>query len=433
MPQARLIIDNPILVSRQRCNRALATIVCSLGVAGAFAGHVTAQTVSSDESFASAPAPLALPATTFMIDAGRMVTATVELRSEATIYGQEIRLKQVARWSDADNALMQPLGELILARAEADRPFRSLTVEQVQTVLRDAGINLATLRFTGATSCRVARSDVRFDEAAAMMAWAKPNEPVAAESTDDLVMVAREETERPQATVEVGRTDLSRETDDFGPRSLQAILLADVASRLNLDRNDLQLTFKPADEKVLNLAEPQFRFTIDPRRVRALGTVVWDVTILTEGGQHKTTIQADAKAWQDQVIVDRPIASRQVIRAEDVITRRVLSDETPPDTLVSLPQIVGQQATRNLPAGALMTARLVQAVPLVKAGQLVSVTLGQGGVRIKTVARAAESGTFGQTIKVKNETTKDVYDVKITGPQTGVVGDLGSEDVALAQ
>jgi hypothetical protein len=30
-----------------------------------------------------------------------------------------------------------------------------------------------------------------------------------------------------------------------------------------------------------------------------------------------------------------------------------------------------------------------------------------------------ESGTFGQTIRVKNEATKDVYEVVLTGPQTG--------------
>ncbi|HEV7299657.1 MAG TPA: flagellar basal body P-ring formation chaperone FlgA [Tepidisphaeraceae bacterium] len=418
------------IADRRRYRSLIALALC---VTATVAGQAAAQSTLDDTAPAPIATPLALPATVFMTDASRLATAVVELRSEAKVYGQEIRFKQIARWSDADNALMQPLGELIVARAEDETPFRSLTVEQVQTVLCDAGINLATLRFTGATSCRVARADVRFDETEAMMAWAKPNEPMAVEAVDDLIMVAPSGTAKPQATPAGHRLNGADDLVQTSPRSLRAQLVSDLASRLSLDRANLQLTFKPTDEKVLNLAEPQFRFTLDARRVRALGTVVWDVTILTDGGQHKTTIQADAKAWQDQVIVDKPIAARQVIRADDVTTRRVLSDETPTDTLVSLSQIVGQQATRNLPAGALMTARLIQAVPLVRAGQLVSVTLGQGGIRIKTVARAAESGTFGQTIKVKNETTRDVYDVKITGPQMGVVGDLTDHDVALAQ
>jgi flagella basal body P-ring formation protein FlgA len=380
-----------------------------------------------------ANAPLALPEATFMSAGGRFSSAAVELRSEATIYGDEVRLKQIARWSDADAAALQPLAELIVSRIDAGTAYRVLTVDEVRTVLTEAGVNQATLRFTGVTSCRVTRSDVAFDENAALRAWVRPDAPAPVEDIEGLTIVDPIHAAKPQAAKAAATRNLSVATsDDAGVRNLRSMLVDDVASRLQVDRNDLQVDFKPADERVLNLSEPQFRFTIDPRRVRELGTVAWDVTILTQAGQHKASITATAQAWQEQVIVDKPIAAKQVIREGDVVRQRVLASESAPDTLVTLSQVVGQQATRNLPAGALLTARLVQAVPLVRAGQLVSVTLGQGGIRIKTVARAAESGTFGQTIKVKNETTRDVYDVRITGPQAGVVGDGAADEVAIA-
>src|SRR5438045_8074725 len=41
--------------------------------------------------------------------------ATLELKSEATIVGAEVKLKQICRWSDADNAAMSPLAELTVA------------------------------------------------------------------------------------------------------------------------------------------------------------------------------------------------------------------------------------------------------------------------------------------------------------------------------
>jgi flagella basal body P-ring formation protein FlgA len=72
-----------------------------------------------------------------------------------------------------------------------------------------------------------------------------------------------------------------------------------------------------------------------------------------------------------------------------------------------------------------LTARMVDAVQLVKAGQFVTVTLTQGTVNIKTVAKALEGGTYGQTIRVKNEATKDVFQVILTGPQTATMN-LGS-------
>jgi flagella basal body P-ring formation protein FlgA len=59
---------------------------------------------------------------------------------------------------------------------------------------------------------------------------------------------------------------------------------------------------------------------------------------------------------------------------------------------------------------------------LAKSGQFVTVTLNQGSVQIRTVARAMESGSYGETIKVRNEDTRDVYDVTLTGPQTATIG-----------
>jgi flagella basal body P-ring formation protein FlgA len=71
----------------------------------------------------------------------------------------------------------------------------------------------------------------------------------------------------------------------------------------------------------------------------------------------------------------------------------------------------------------------VQAVPLARSGQLITVTLSRGGVRIKTVGRAMGEGSYGQTIKVKNEATKEIYEVILTGPQTAEMngGSMGGD------
>jgi flagella basal body P-ring formation protein FlgA len=59
----------------------------------------------------------------------------------------------------------------------------------------------------------------------------------------------------------------------------------------------------------------------------------------------------------------------------------------------------------------------------------VNVTLTQGGVQLQTVAKAMEAGSFGESIKVKNEQTGDIYEVTLTGPQTATMGaSAGGED-----
>jgi flagella basal body P-ring formation protein FlgA len=75
-------------------------------------------------------------------------------------------------------------------------------------------------------------------------------------------------------------------------------------------------------------------------------------------------------------------------------------------------------AGRDVKLGTILTARLIDPTILVKSGQLVSITLTQGAISAKSVARATEQGTIGQTIRVKNEVTNNLFDVVVTGPQT---------------
>jgi flagella basal body P-ring formation protein FlgA len=72
---------------------------------------------------------------------------------------------------------------------------------------------------------------------------------------------------------------------------------------------------------------------------------------------------------------------------------------------------------------------MIDPIQLVKTGQYVTIGVSQGGVQVKTVARALEAGAFGQSIKVKNETTKDIFDVTVTGPQTATLSAPAPQDI----
>src|SRR4030095_14307182 len=108
--------------------------------------------------------------------------------------------------------------------------------------------------------------------------------------------------------------------------------------------------------------------------------------------------------------VAKPLSGKQIITESDVIQRRTLIDRQIEDTVLDAPQTVGQQAARDLKPGTVLTARLVDAVQLVRPGQFVTVVYRRGAIELKTVARAMEGGSFGQTIRVKNESTKDVFE-----------------------
>ena len=357
---------------------------------------------------------------TSRFDAG----ATLELRTEATVLGGEVKLKQVCRWSGADDAVFAPMADLVLARFEASEPFRPVTLEQIRSTLHDAGVNLAVVRFSGPTSCTVARSDAEFDEQDALLEWAnakqapRPQQDAAVPAAGRATPTAVSDTASAAEVSEAGQPD--RDT-------LRGLLINDVAVRFRLDARDLHVAFNPKDEPALRLSGPQFKFDIQPRRMRNLGPVAWDVHVLTSGRgparkSQKMTIAATARAWQRQVVLAKPLAFKQTIRESDVTERRILVDSLDDQPLLTLKQVVAQQAARELKPGTVMTARTVQPVPLARTGQFVTVVLNRGGVRIKSVARAMGEGSYGQTIKVKNEATKDVYEVVLTGPQEASMG-----------
>jgi flagella basal body P-ring formation protein FlgA len=361
--------------------------------------------------------PDAIGAEKFVSGGGSSVGGTLELRGEATVLGGEIKLKQICRWSDAQAPLFSQLADLTIVRVGTDTAFKSISVADIKQTLRDAGVNVALINFSGPANCTITRSDARIDEHEALRNWIDSQQTPKARADNSPPT-------RPAilASAVTGAAKPELKPEQPAVRSLRDLLTADIAQRLGFAPEMMQMTFNPEDEKVLSLAEPYFKFNIQPLRDHSLGLVSWNVTIITDSGTKKAEISATARAWQNQVVVVKPLGFRQLLEDSDFTERRVLVDVMPEQVLLRRDQCVGQQASADLKPGDVMTARLVDPVPLVRPGQLVTISLQQGTVRITAVGVAMEQGTLGQTIKVRNETTREIFDATVTGQQEARLG-----------
>jgi flagella basal body P-ring formation protein FlgA len=348
---------------------------------------------------------------------GSGVGATLELRAEATVYGPDVKARQVCRWSNADSAACAPIADLVLVHMKGAIPFESISLDEVRQTLHDAGVNVAMIRFAGPTSCTVTRSDVKFDEQTALQQWVAAKQgKIAASDTQPAVVLVDSAKGKPLAAGAQGGAVSAK------PTTLADLLTQDLSVRISVPVDQLQMNFNPEDQSLLNLAEPQFKFNIEPRRVFGLGDVSWDVTVVTDSGKQKATVSATARAWQTELTLVRPLSHREVIQATDLIQKRILVDRLPNEPLITSDEAVGQEAAMELKPGELLTGHMVEPVPLAKVGQLITVDLEQGTIHIKTIARAMEGGSYGQAIKAKNEATGDMYEVTLTGPQEGTIG-----------
>lgn len=359
----------------------------------------------ADDSSAGAFVPVATSA-----------SAPIEFRSQAKVTGELITLRHVCRWSEADAATYEPVADLALAKIPDGRTFVSISVEQLRQTLRDAGVNMARVQLSGAMTCTITRTDAgALGQGEGLQQWI-----AAREQQIPSLDAPKQMSAAPLTSDEADLAADGEPAEVVEPvvyRTLKQILIDDLARTLNMDAANLLVEFKTNDDTVLRLTEPHFQFQFEPRRGRMLGQVGWEVYIINGGERRRASITATARAWQQQLVMVQPVSHRQVIREEDVVERRTLIDRLSDDVLLTRAQTVGNMAATELRAGMIVNARMVDAVPLARRGQLITITLRQGNIELKSVGRAMENGSYGQTIRVKNEVSGDVQQVVLTAPQ----------------
>jgi flagella basal body P-ring formation protein FlgA len=367
-----------------------------------------------------------------------MQSGTLELRPDATVSDDTILLRNICRWDADDDAVFQPIADLKVGRFSGNSLYATIRLNQIRDTLRDAGVNLAVVNFGGATMCAVNRPTAQIRQRIALDNWidsASQSAPIASASTSaqaepaaavqqPIVSAATASPEVPAALVPSSGT----------VRSLRDLLTADLCGRLQIDPNNVEIAFNPQDEKVLKLSEPVFQFNITAENVHSLGNVSWDVTISAGGQKQQASIEATARMWRSQLVLQRPLAYHQPIRDEDVAEKRALTDQlTTDDPLLTHDQTVGQVASRDLKPGAVLTASMVDPVLLAQQGQLITVNVVRGSIKITAVARALENGSYGQTIRARNDVDPtQTYEVLLTGPQEGTVTAIPSDTSSAA-
>jgi flagella basal body P-ring formation protein FlgA len=204
-----------------------------------------------------------------------------------------------------------------------------------------------------------------------------------------------------------------------------------LSDRLKISQDVLDVQFDVRGQADLLLTSPRCRFDIDSSRITALGAVSWDVTVHAPRGDHTATIIGKARVWQDQLVLTRPLSAGQKILEQDVTTKRAMVDkfdERPLATDVN--QIVGQVLTANMQKGDVVYLPCVKGENLVLKDQFVTVALPHEGLMIETVARSLENGARGETVRVRNEATNQIYSIIVTDKASGEVRISGNEKVA---
>ena len=411
--------------TRSQIRKARKTLVAAMVLAWA------TQTLVSQLAGGAEPAA---PATR----AASPASVTVVMREEARVAGRAVRLGDVCRLSCDDPDQQRAMHGLVLSYRDPDAAATTVGVEQVIRLLGDNGVGPARVRFQGPIRCEVSfepaepaepagNASVASRQDVALLEWAGeplPPQPAAPDPSADAFAdapaadaPAAPRSEGGEGGVQWGDNDWSRD-GDRAALPLAELLRRDLAERLKLPVDEVQLRFRDPTAGYLmqgGVTASQVR----PTRAADLGPVAWSVSL----AGRDVSVSADATAQVTRLAVARPIGRGQIIRAADLVEQPATIRRTS-DRGLTPAEAVGQEAARTLDVGDVLTPESLAPRNLVRRGQYVSVTLTQNGLELRTLARALDDGGYGQTVKVKNDTTNEILHVVVTGPQTGNLVDV---------
>jgi len=342
--------------------------------------------------------------------------ARVRLKPAVTVHGQKVWLGQIAEIS-GPAVWCNRLSDFVID--DDFSPGQSHRIRMVDLVdaLLDGGFNLLDIELTGAGWCQVSRPK------AARPAPSKPKGQVTEQPRLD----------RPPA----GHLQVNPKLEQGErARNLAHRIKQFIADKLHpLPKGGLvNVTFDRVANRLLALGQDEYQFQIqragkagdDHSRSMWLGMVPLRVQVYKSGKLiEKAVLLVDVDVSVPALVARRTINSKQVIQADDV--ERVLRghfrrlDKKP---IADVRQLAGMRARRLIPAGSVITADMIEPAPLVKRGELVTVLYRSGGLSIRAVGRARETGMKGQLITVQNESTRQVFVAQVIG--AGVVQLKGS-------
>lgn len=184
--------------------------------------------------------------------------------------------------------------------------------------------------------------------------------------------------------------------------------------------NDTKITIKPLDSR-LRLAA-----CAEPLEVyKAPGTRLL--------GHSTVGVRCPSPAWslfvpvhiEKQVPVltlTRSIKRGAIVSAEDLVVRKRASSMLPAAYLHSGEELIGQQASRDLMPGVVLTRGMFKPQKLVRRGDRVTLSMKAGLVAVRVAGIAMSDGARGQRVRVKNLSTKRLVNGTVGGQNLVLVG-----------
>ncbi|MEJ1160995.1 flagellar basal body P-ring formation chaperone FlgA [Prosthecomicrobium sp. N25] len=232
--------------------------------------------------------------------------------------------------------------------------------------------------------------------------------------------------------VEVSVTRSARE---IGAGEIQSLVAAALARQMGVaDARELQVTFdQPLEPRLADERSPA------PVRIASVNSVPgngrFEALVLIDKGAAPERLRLRGQATEvvDTVVLTRPLARGEVLRAEDLVVQRVPKRQAGANRPAAVEDFAGLAARRALRAETPLTAGDVQQPLLVKRGETITLVYQSPGLVLSARAQALEQGSLGDVITVLNPQSKRTVVGTVSGPGRVTVGPGGTSVASLGR
>lgn len=144
-----------------------------------------------------------------------------------------------------------------------------------------------------------------------------------------------------------------------------------------------------------------------PGRTDFLGPTSFSLLLRIDGNVEKRLYgTAYIETVLDVVFVVRPIAKHDVIVRGDVKLQQATFSRSPPSIFTRVEDVIGKRARRSLRTNQMLRTREIESQPLVQKGSTVFIVAESAQLKISVMGEALEPGDKGETIRVRNTTSR---------------------------
>lgn len=332
--------------------------------------------------------------------ANSATAGSIRLWASAVVLDDTIRLTDLAELRSFDQDKDRSIRELVIVDAPHAGGSKIIHREMIRAIVQASGVNMADVTIRGAVQCVVTRPLVATPS----------NHAETAKSLDT-------------------RSDRRSAPDARSPAqvTLREAVLQHFHDELARYEGRAEIVFDRGSANVLDLTGTDYEFHIRRRGSQPLGLIQATVTVSANGvSVQSVPIVVQVSMLRRVVVSRRAINQGATIRQSDVELSTLTFSRVTDLGMTDLARAIGQRAKRFIPAGTVVEADVIESVPLVTRGQLVTLRSVSGAVQIVTTVKAQRSGLLGETITVRLTDKRRVeFDAVVVGPALVQIGSSG--------